>query len=227
MRDFARRRRWQIACAVLLLWALVASVHVALYRLHAVNVGSAAEWATAAVSLLALAAAVWAGLAAHGQLTLMHASVSVDAARRRREEVEETLRRERGLEAWLGVTMEGDPTDRVRTIRVRNGGQGHAADVSLWIIDTFIEYSHDHDALEPRFGNGQGLRFIEGLIPPGAERSVEVVIPDLDVKQLQIVARWADGKGYKRLPSAPMITDGGSLRYDPGPAVLENSERSP
>jgi hypothetical protein len=78
MRDLAKRLGWPIACLLLLVWALLATAQLVAYHLRIVDVGSAAEWATAAVTGLALGAAVWAGKAAHGQLRLM----SDDAASR-------------------------------------------------------------------------------------------------------------------------------------------------
>jgi hypothetical protein len=78
VRDLAKRVGWPVLCLLLLEWALLVTAQLVVYRLRIVNVGSAAEWATAAVTFLALAAAVWAGKAAHGQLRLM----SDDAASR-------------------------------------------------------------------------------------------------------------------------------------------------
>jgi hypothetical protein len=78
MRDLAKRLGWPFLCLLLLIWALLVTAQLVTYHLRIVDVGSAAEWATAAVTALALGAAVWAGKAAHGQLKLM----SDDAASR-------------------------------------------------------------------------------------------------------------------------------------------------
>lgn len=77
-----------IVAALLLLWSVTATVLLVLGRGGLSDPGSIADWVTAVVTLLALAAAIWAAVAAQGQLKLM----STEAAAANIENIERQAR---------------------------------------------------------------------------------------------------------------------------------------
>jgi hypothetical protein len=138
MRDLAKRLGWPFLCLLLLIWALLATAQLVAYHLRIVDVGSAAEWATAAVTFLALGAAVWAGRAAHGQLRLMGDDAASRVERQAREVFVIHLRHQ---------MLSSKPVSH--HVIIDNRSNEPIRDVWLWFLGPRNRNAFGYDLIEP------------------------------------------------------------------------------